>query len=295
MKYTLMVISIILSVMNACLLKAFSKNKEEISPFFFNTGVNIVWTVILCSVYIINGAEHSSVSIAFGAFYGILLFAFLYFKTQSMATGSVSLSTLIGSCAFVVATGFGVIYCNETINIFQIIGMIMLFAALFLCVNPKKSGEKISAKWLLYCFGFFLSGGFVGVLYKLFGKSSGKGEADAMMLTASILSMLLFLLSELIKNKNNKIPHISKSALFFILFSGIASCLYIRMNLSLSNLIPSVIFFPVSNGGMVILSTIAGKIIFKEKLSGTQTAGIIIGCAAVVITGCGEALFRQFV
>ena len=296
MNYILMTTAIILSVVNACLLRAFSKqNNEGYSPFLFNTGVNLVWIIILSAVYIANGAKYSSVSVAFGAVYGILLFAFLFFKTQSMATGPVSLSTLIGSCAFVIATGFGVIYCSESINIFQIIGMILLFISLFLCVSPKKGGEKISAKWLLYCLGFFLSGGFVGILYKLFGKSGASSETDSMILTASVVSTMLFFIFGMFENKGKHIPHITKATLLFMLFSGMASCLYIRLNVSLSNLIPSVIFFPVSNGGMVILSTIAGKLIFKEKLSRIQLTGIAIGCAAVVITGCGEEIFTFFI
>ena len=107
-------------------------------------------------------------SLIYGIFYGIILFLFLFFKTQSMAKGPVALSTLIGSCAFIIATLFGVIYAKEPINVFQIIGMLMLLISLFLCVNPRKSMEKLSLEWILYSVGFFIAGGLVGILYKLF-------------------------------------------------------------------------------------------------------------------------------
>lgn len=83
-----------------------------------------------------------------------------------------------------------------------------------------------------------------------------------------------------------------KNILIYMLLSGLASCAYIRINLSISNVIPSVIFFPISNGGMVILSTVVGRVAFGEKLNRVQLLGIAIGCLAVVITGCGDYLYQ---
>lgn len=295
MKYLFMSISILLSVANACLLRKYAdvNRKNNYSPFLFNAGVSLVWIVILCVCFALSGTAFSTGALVYGAVYGVILCAFLLFKTQCMAEGPVSLSTLIGSCAFIIATWFGVVYAKESVNRFQLIGMFMLLVSLVLCVNPKKSTEKLTAKWFLYCLGFFLAGGFVGILYKLFGKSDAKGDVDAMMLTASLVSAVLFAAVGYVKEKskgtNNILP--KKSAILYILLSGVASCAYIRMNLSLSAVIPSVIFFPVSNGGMVIFSTIAGKLLFKERLNTIQIAGIVIGCIAVVITGCGDYLF----
>lgn len=296
MKYVLMAISIMLSVVNACLLRKFSEtNKEkEYSVFLFNTGVSVVWIVILTASFAISDCEFSPGAILYGAVYGVILSSFLLFKTQSMAEGPVSLSTLIGSCAFVIATWFGVVYANETVNLFQLIGMALLLVSLMLCVNPKKSGEKLTGKWMLYCLGFFLAGGAVGILYKLFGKSDASRDVDAMMLAASVVSAVLFAIVGLTRAKRSGTgsikPH--KAAVIFMILSGIASCVYIRMNLSLSNMIPSVIFFPVSNGGMVILSTIGARLLFKERLNKMQISGIVIGCIAVVLTGCGETLLQ---
>lgn len=294
MNYFLMTVSITLSVVNACLLRKYSSvEKNGFNTYMFNAGVSLVWLAILTCLLIISDNSLNPVAIAYGAAYGVILFAFLLFKTQSMANGPVSLSTLIGSCAFIIATFFGVVYCDERVSIAQVIGMAMLVVALILCVNPKKSNEKLTKKWMLYCLAFFLAGGFVGVLYKLFGKSSASGEHEIMLLTASIVSTMLFLIFGIIRAKKSggsAVPN--KQVLIFILLSGIASCSYIRLNLTLSNIIPSVIFFPVSNGGMVILSTVAGRLLFKERLTAVQLLGIAIGCIAVVITGCGDYLLR---
>lgn len=295
MEYVFMAISIVLSVVNACLLRGYSaKNQEEnYSPFLFNAGVSVVWILIMTACFLLSGVGAvSPIAIGFGTVYGVILCAFLFFKTQCMAEGPVSLSTLIGSCAFVIATWFGVFYADESVNCFQIIGMLLLLVSLFLCVNPNKSTEKLTAKWFLYCLGFFLAGGCVGIIYKLFGGSSAKTEYDAMILTASAVSAVLFFAVGLIKERGKRKIKPHKAAILFMILCGFASCAYIRMNITLSNIIPSVVFFPVSNGGMVILSTIGGKLFFKERLNKVQIIGIIIGCIAVVITGSGAYLWN---
>jgi len=60
-----------------------------------------------------------------------------------------------------------------------------------------------------------------------------------------------------------------------MLLSGFTTCVFIRLNLYLSNVLPSAIFFPVANAGIIILSTLIGFVFFKEKLKPIQISGII--------------------
>ena len=298
MKYFLMAISILFSVVNACLLRSFAdKTKDnKYSSFAFNAGVSVVWVAILTLWLFISGDRQiSATAVVYGVVYGIILGLFLLFKMRATSEGPVSLTTLIGSCAFIIATGFSVVYAKETVSIFQMIGMVMLLASLVLCINPKKSGEKLTAKWFFNCFMFFLVGGLVGILYKLFGKSSAAQQVNTMILVAAIVSGVFFITGAFIeaKRNNTNIQKPNKLTLTYMLFCGIAGCVYIRLNVSLSGLIPGAIFFPVSNGGMVILSTVIGKVLFKEKLKPVQIIGILIGLVAIVINGCGDALWAM--
>lgn len=296
MRYIAMTVSTFLAVVNACLLRKYGEiGKKGMNAYLFNAGVNIVWIIILSGILIASDSAWNPTAVLYGVVYGVILFAFLFFKTQSMVNGPVSLSTLIGSCAFVIATVFGVIYCEESVASPQVVGMVLLFISLMLCVNPQKSKEKLTKKWMLYCLGFFIAGGFTGILYKMFGKSSACLEHEVMLLAAAIVAELLFLTFGFFQTKKyGGTIRPDKRISLFVLLCGIASCLYIRLNLSLSNMIPSVIFFPVSNGGMVILSTIAGKMLFHEKLTGRQLLGIMVGCIAVAVVGCGDYMLRLF-
>ncbi len=297
-KYILMAISICLSVFSSCLLRSFSNKKLASNSgdlFLFNAALSVVWTVILGVWYFLSSDTGASpLTYAFGAVYGIIMCAFLFTKTCSLGEGPVSLTTLIGSCAFVIATWFGVIYANEPpINTVQYIGIALLIISLILCINPKKSGEKLTLKWFAYAFSFFVAGGFLGIINKMFGKSDVSTEVNAMMLTASVVTAVLFAVVGFLFNKvaGKRNPKIQKGAWTYVIICGIASCLYQRLNVMLAKEILSVIFFPVSNGSMVLLSTVMGKILFRENLKPMQIFGIIIGLIAIIMTGCSSLIY----
>lgn len=295
MKYLLMVGSILLSVVNACLLKGYTKGrKENYSNFLFNGGVSATWIGIMLVLFLLSHNTVSALALLFGGIYGVILFAFLYFKTSTMQTGPIALGTLIGSCAFLITTVYGVFCCHESIGVAQIFGIVLLLVSLVLCVNPNKSKERLTGKWMLFSLGFFLAGGAVGILYKVFGGSAAKNDVEVMLLTAAVVSLILFVgVGVITAHKKGEAIRPDKRTVLFMVLSGIASCAYIRLNISLSAVIPSVVFFPVSNGGMVILSALCGKWIFKEKLNGKQVFGVVLGCVAVVVIGCGQQLLAR--
>lgn len=296
MAYIGMSISILLATVSSCVLHRFG-NRTFRTPgdvFFFNAAISAVWLVILSVWFCAASGQFSGAVIGFGASYGIILCLFLHFKMQSMATGPVSLTTLIGSSAFLIATAFGVLYCAEPISAAQLTGSGLILIALVLCVNPRKSSEPLSPRWITYCIAFFAAGGAVGILYKVFGRSAVADQTNAMMLTAAAVSAAVFCLFGFAANRRAHAPRptVARSAWPYVLIAGGTSCIYIRLNLSLSAMIPSAVFFPVCNGAMVVLSTVAGGILFREKLNRTQTVGILLGVLAIVITGCGDAILR---
>ena len=292
-----MVASVLLASLNSLILRKF-KNRTFTTPgdsFFFNGGMSIIWTLIMTVWFLSSGDfKISGLAILFGVIYGVILCLFLYCKNQAISEGPVSLTSLIGNCAFIPATWFGVVYASESVSVSQIVGMCLMLGALFLCINPKKSEQTLTAKWFVSCLAFFVAGGFIGMFYKVFGKSDAASEVNAMMLSASVVSCILFFAVGLIINKagGHEPPKIHKDSLPYILLAGITGCVYIRLNVSLSALIPSAIFFPVANGGIVVITTLVGAFVFREKLNKIQLWGILLGLVALVVTGCGAPIWH---
>ena len=64
--------------------------------------------------------------------------------------------------------------------------------------------------------------------------------------------------------------------------SGACVAVNNKFNLYLSGVMDSAVFFPIVNGGGLVLTTLAAVLLFKEKLSTKQWIGVVLGIASVV-------------
>ena len=74
----------------------------------------------------------------------------------------------------------------------------------------------------------------------------------------------------------------TKKQLILALLCGVCTFGMNFLNLRLSGLLPSQLFFPVINGSAIVLSSFMSLLFFKEKLSRKQTVGLCGGILALV-------------
>ena len=151
----------------------------------------------------------------------------------------------------------------------------------------KKKDLNFSSKWKYFTVFFFIFAAGVGIVFKAFGKSSGAPYCSEMMLVASIVMLVCFLILSLVCGgfKYNETIKSNKRFLVYAVLCGLLSCVYNRLNIFLAGEINAVIFFPAFNGGVILLSALLGVIICKEKLRKKQVLGILTGCLAIAIIG----------
>ena len=63
---------------------------------------------------------------------------------------------------------------------------------------------------------------------------------------------------------------------------GVCVALNNKYNLYLSGVMDSAVFFPIVNGGGLLLATLAAVLLFRERLSKKQWIGVFFGIASVV-------------
>ncbi len=226
----------------------------------------------------------SSFTIIIAVLYALFSLASQVALIAAMNSGPVAFTSLFFSCGFIISTILGAAYYNETISIIKIIGILILVVAMWICISPNKT-SKFSGKWLLFSIAAFLCAGIVGFLQKFHQRSVHKNELDMMLIVAfgimAFASLILYMLS---KPKNLSIIK-TKGFILNGLGLGLAIAIQNKNNLFLAGVLPSVIFFPISNGGIILGSTIAASIMFNEKLSKMQKFGLGLGIAAISIVG----------
>lgn len=261
--------------------------KENGSVFLFNLMSSAVWCLCLL---ITNGFRlliDGSV-LLWGFIYGITQALFILFKAKAMNEGSVSITTLVGNCSLIISVFACFVFFDEPVSLADIIGLLVLMLGIFL-TTYRKSNLFLTKKWFVYALLFLIFGAAVGLVFKAFSKS-GSVHASDMMVIASIVMLIAYSIICLANGdfKKRLSPLIvGHSKKFFItaLIAGALSCAYNRLNIYLSGELIGAVFFPSFNGGVVVLSTLLGVVLLREKLGIMQIVGISLGIVGISIIG----------
>ena len=298
--YGLLIVAIISAGINNVLLHILSAKKVKYNSLIFNALISLVWVIGLF-IYNSGWQDSTSRTLLWGVIYGFALIGFIYFKSMAMATGPIALTALIGCGSFVITTLFNALYWKERMDFFELAGiLLMIIAVLLINYKPNdKDNPKKNFHWQIYCIFFFLFSGATGIIFK-FHQSVDKANTDEMMIVAAglttIVLLCIFTIGKLVERKKGKLQvsendnivgvDYKRSLVVTILIAlgcGVVSCIYNRLNIFNSGVLPSTLFFPVFNGGVVIFSFLSGWLLFKEKPTKWQFLGVFIGVVAILL------------
>ncbi|MBO5223179.1 MAG: EamA family transporter [Clostridia bacterium] len=296
----ILVLSVVFAGLNNIILRYLANTKLKYNPFLFNSIMMLVWILILLCMGGIKGANGTTVLYAF--LYGLITCGFIFFKNAALTNGPISITSLIGGSSFIFTTIFNSIYFKDDVKIIQIIGMVVMVIAVLLVNFPQKTGEKTTLKWKILCAIFFVFAGLVGIIFR-FHQIDDKAHTNEMMIMASafatIMLLIMYGVSKLIqKAKNSKTELVTEeekptaksvwAIIAFAVASGIVSCVYNRCNIFLSGAMPTILFSPIFNGALILVSFVAGLVLFKEKATVVKIVGFSLGIVAII---CFSGIF----
>ena len=165
----------------------------------------------------------------------------------------------------------------------QIILLPLLILSLALTMDLKRG--NVDPEWILYAFGSMLFTGLIGVMQKIH-QESGHGDEMSLFLLISFVIMAAIsgmLLTRAGKPSAKRMTRGSSDpAMPLAIFSGAALGMIHSLNLYLSGVLPSIVFFPVVNSGLILMTVAVSVVVFHKKLKSKQLVGLII----VVIIIC---------
>ena len=296
----IMVLAVVFAGLNNIILRFLANTKIKYNAFLFNSIMMVVWILILLSMGGIKGATQTTFLYAF--LYGLITCGFIFFKNAALTNGPISITSLIGGSSFIFTTIFNSIYFKDNVKGIQIIGMVVMVIAVLLVNFPQKTGEKTTLKWKILCAIFFVFAGLVGIIFR-FHQIADKAHTNEMMIMASafatVMLLIMYGVSKIIeKAKNSRAEIIEKKEkpsgktvwiiIAFAVASGIVSCVYNRCNIYLSGAMPTILFSPIFNGALILVSFVAGLVLFKEKATVPKIIGFVLGIIAII---CSSGVF----
>ena len=284
----LLTVSLVAALGGSIFKKLYTNRDSRLSGSFAYTAVGCL--VAAAVLFAWGGFGKASLfTVLLGVLFGAVTALQGVTNMAALQVGPLSYTTVIISFSTLISALSGVLFFKESIGLWQIIGMALMLASFALANGGENGGKRANLRWLLLCVVAFLATGAIGVMQKVHQSSAFKEELNAFLVIAFAVSALFSGVVALLLRKKEIVTEGKRNdrggmmlLIFLMLVSGVCVAVNNKLNLYLSGVIDSVIFFPVVNGGGLVLTTLASLLIFKERLRGKQWIGILLGIASVL-------------
>ncbi len=257
--------------------------------YIFNMAVSVVCALVL--LFMAGGFKASAFTVMTGLLFGLITTVQKISSMQAMNSGPYSYTAVITSLSTLIPTLSGRFIWNEKIYPVQYVGIALMMICLICSVDFKAEQKSASVKWLVFCALAFICTGSIGVMQRWHQSTEYKDELDEFLVIAFTVSVVFSLIGMIINArfiKEGSVGGKLRSGIYatlilFMIIDGVCVAFNNKLNLYLSGVIDTAVFFPVVNGGGLVLTSLAAVIVFKEKLSLQKWIGLIIGIIAVVL------------
>lgn len=180
----------------------------------------------------------------------------------------------------------------EPLSLLQIFGLLFFFLGVYLLsASDEKSEQKTDARTIVLLFLNLFANGLILVAQKYFAYRAENGNVMLFSFLIFLFSAAGFYVMYFIlrfakrKQRDGERQKMSKSLLLsgVVLAVGLFFVNYLMTELGKT--ISSVILYPTSNAISIGMTTLVGWLVYRERLTKKNAAGLILGFFAIVVIG----------
>lgn len=274
MDYLILIVSTLLLAVYFSINKVYQKQNGTSlkTASAFNSLIGLFTAIIF---FCVNGFKINITwySLIMAIIYATLIMVYTVLSFKLLKAGSMALYTLfLMTGGMLLPYVFGLIFLNEPFSGLRAIGLVVIMSGVVLSNLKSKSSTNTTV--LILCLIVFILNGFVSITSKLHQSSTTFPTVNTnefVILTGFVKFIgagFLFLISkkdggEITEKRPNAILLIIVLTLASAVVQGISSSLQLMSAIKL----PASVLYPFITGGTIIFSSIAGVLLFKDKLS----------------------------
>ncbi len=221
-------------------------------------------------------------------FLGASFICIFFIMAKTSQENGISVASVSGKMSLVIPIICGVILYNESLSLLKIIGIIFALVAVYLTSIKEESQTNTTKASLLFPVLLFLGSGIIDTLLKFIETNyvndipffSGSLFAIAFFLGTVMLLISVF-------SKKEKLEFKSVIAGIIIGVPNYYSIIFLIKSLQIDTLESSTLF-TINNVGIVVLSTLLGIALFKEKLNTKNIVGVSIAIVGIVLVAIAK-------
>lgn len=220
-------------------------------------------------------------SMALGAMF-ILVFSLMVITTQK---GGMSVVSVASKMSVAIPVIFVILYYNESIGLLKIVGILLALISVYLVSIRKRDGLSIDMKYFIFPLLVFIGSGIIESSIK-FLENTYVPDDEVSLFSANtfffacITGILCFGLKKLRTKSTFKV----KDAIggFLLGIPNYFSIYFFILALRIEGLDSSSIFI-INNVSIVLLSTLLGIVVFREKMIVKNWIGIGIAILSIIL------------
>ncbi len=226
-------------------------------------------------------------------FMGILFITIFNVMALTAQRNGLSVASVASKMSLVIPVIAGFTIFNEEWNILKAIGIKIALAAVYFTTVNKKSQSNIdwTPKKLLLPLALFVGSGIIDTVLKIL-QNNHMSNSNEDVISATIFSFAFIAGSAAVIyrliNKNEKLEWKSLIGGIVLGIPNFFSIVVILKALNSPGL-ESTFVYPINHVGTVVLSTMFGLFLFKEKLKSRNVLGIILAIIAIVFIAFAKA------
>ncbi len=275
----LLLLSVMLSSTRNITSKKTAADSNEKVQFYFSQTILFGVAAVLIILLRLRSFEIAFQTVIYGIIYGFLLILSQWMLTIALGLGNTSVCSVVYSMGFLIPTVSGTLFWNEPFTVLQGIGLIAALSAITLTVR-KDNSNLGGKKFVLAIVSATAASGGLGIMQKV-QQASPTANQEAAFLTVAFMVAFTFSFFAFLLCRPCLKPQFKSAiipAVTGICFGGANVC-----NTLLAGRLPSAVFFPTQNILTILLSSVAGIIIFKEKSTLKTILITILGIIAVIL------------
>ena len=276
-----LVLSVVLSTGRNITSKKTAKTNDKKADFFFcQTALFGTGTLILLLYVLSAPTKISTITYIYGIIYGILLILSQWMFTIALKTGNTSVCSVVYSLGFILPTLSGSLFWNESFTLLNGIGVALAIFIIVFSAQTKSKEKEMKKSFIPFIIMAMLSSGGLGIMQKVQGTSSAHNEKSAFLLTGFALAFVVSSVAYLLCGGKGKYSLKTATA---PIFTGLCFGGANLFNTILAGKMNSAVFFPLQNISTILLTTLLGLIVFKEKLSSKTITVLFLSIFVILL------------
>lgn len=253
-----------------------TRRKNNVSMLAVNYFMCAVMAIAFSgSIQIFPAEPGLPVALGMGVISGVMYLASFLLLQWNISKNGVVLPATFMKLGVLVPTLMSIVVFGESPRLLQVIGFVAAIAAIFLIQGDgKKEATSVAGLVIL-----LLGGGLTDATSKIYEEVGPAALKDQFLLYTFGMALILCIALSLYKKQR-----LCGADVLFGLLIGIPNYLSSRFLLLSLSQVPAVVAYPSYSVGTIVLVTLVGVLVFKEKLSRRKllALGIILAALALL-------------